>query len=116
MKDERIRELMEQVGMPNSLSLFIALNQVANEVAQEWLLKAAGDQAKIKDLAFLVQGLLDHIETQTCTHENTHRGGVLWEICDDCGAKWADDEGGKPPFKWPPIVEHAREVLVWYRP
>lgn len=35
MKDERYKELMEQVGMPNSASLLIALQQVANEVAQE---------------------------------------------------------------------------------
>jgi hypothetical protein len=30
-----------------------------------------------------------------CPHEDTHRGGVLWEICDSCGKKWADDEGGR---------------------
>ena len=35
MKDERFKELMEQVGMPDSSSLLSALQQVANEVAQE---------------------------------------------------------------------------------
>ncbi len=35
MTDERYKELMEQVGMPNSHSLLGALRQVANEVAQE---------------------------------------------------------------------------------
>ena len=35
-----------------------------------------------------------------CFHENTHRGGAIWTICDDCGAKWADDRGG---FKKPKL-------------
>ena len=48
--------------------------------------------------------LLARDERNTCQHENTHRGGAIWEICDDCGAKWADDHGGKPawvdPIEW----------------
>ena len=35
MKDERYKEIMENLGLPNSTSLLIALEQVANEVAQE---------------------------------------------------------------------------------
>ena len=35
MTDERYKQLMEQVGIPNSRSLLGALQQVANEVAQE---------------------------------------------------------------------------------
>jgi ribosomal protein L37AE/L43A len=63
-----------------------------------------------KDDEALIRQMLDHIERNTCTHEETHRGGVIWEICDGCGAKWADDEGGKPPFAWPKVVlaAHAR--------
>lgn len=34
MKEERIKELMEQVGMPDSQSLMMALQQVANETEQ----------------------------------------------------------------------------------
>ena len=34
MTDDRYKELMEQVGMPNSRSLLTALEQVANEVGQ----------------------------------------------------------------------------------
>lgn len=52
--------------------------------------------------------LLSYAERQICAHDNTHRGGAIWEICDDCGAKWADDEGGKPEFKWPNEIEAAR--------
>ena len=59
----------------------------------------------------LAKDLLREIERQTCAHEETHRGGFLWEICDSCGAKWADDEGGKPEFKWPKVVEKARAML-----
>lgn len=55
----------------------------------------------------LIARLLAHVEQQTCTHEETHRAGVIWEICDACGAKWADDEGGKPAFRWPAVVEQA---------
>lgn len=35
MNDERYKQLMDRVGMPNSRSLLLALQQVANEVAQE---------------------------------------------------------------------------------
>jgi hypothetical protein len=59
----------------------------------------------------LIRQLVGHIEVQTCTHDETHRGGAIWEICDACGEKWADDEGGMPAFEWPAIVEKAREYL-----
>lgn len=42
MKDERCRELMADMGMPDSKSLYIALNQVENETAQE--MKALNDE------------------------------------------------------------------------
>ena len=35
MKDERYRQIMTNLGMPNSRSLLQALRQVANEVGQE---------------------------------------------------------------------------------
>ena len=35
MKDSRDKEIMEGLGMPNSQSLLSALQQVANEVAQQ---------------------------------------------------------------------------------
>ena len=35
MEDKRFKEIMAELGMPNSRSLLIALKQVANEVAQE---------------------------------------------------------------------------------
>ena len=63
----------------------------------------------------LVRDLLKHIEQNTCTHEETHRGGAIWEICNACGSMWADDKGGKPEFVWPDVVERAREYLAHHR-
>ena len=44
----------------------------------------------------VLRNVTDEAVRNHCGHETTHRGGVIWEICDDCGARWADDEGGKP--------------------
>lgn len=44
----------------------------------------------------VLEDLVDYAYKETCFHEETYRGGVIWEICDNCGMKWADDEGGKP--------------------
>lgn len=59
----------------------------------------------------LIRQLVEHIEQNTCQHEETHRGGAIWEICDGCNAQWADDRGGKPKFAWAPIVLAARARL-----
>lgn len=56
-----------------------------------------------------------HIERNTCLHEETYRDGAIWEICHQCGAKWADDEGGKPEFKWPEHVEQARALIAKHK-
>ncbi len=56
---------------------------------------------RVAALVEAAKRLLDRDQINTCQHENTHRGGYLWEICDDCGRKWADDEGGKPEFTPP---------------
>lgn len=64
----------------------------------------------------MVTELVRHIEGETCTHEETYRGGAIWEICRECGAKWADDEGGKPEFTWPACVEAANAMLASAQP
>ena len=58
-----------------------------------------------------LKNLLDRDERYTCQHKETHRGGFLWEICDCCGAKWADDMGGKTEWKDPPEWVAARAAL-----
>ena len=55
--------------------------------------------------------LLRYAECNTCQHEETHRTGFRWEVCDLCGAKWADDEGGKPEYVDPPAISEARAAL-----
>jgi hypothetical protein len=57
-------------------------------------------------------GLLSRDTRNTCQHENTHRGGVLWTICDDCGAKWADDRGGMPAWQDPPEWTRADSAIA----
>lgn len=60
----------------------------------------------------VLRALLARDERNTCQHEETHRGGFLWEICDQCGAKWADDQGGKPEWSDPPEWVTARALLT----
>ncbi len=66
-----------------------------------------------KELVKVLQDLISFAWSNTCSHENTHRGGVLWEICDDCGAKWADDEGGRPESDGKPhaCITNAEDFL-----
>ncbi len=75
----------------------------------------AADVAKlIKINAALLEALkalLARDQRNTCTHEETHRGGVIWEICDRCDAKWADDEGGRPKWNDPPEWNAARAAI-----
>ncbi len=65
------------------------------------------DENKIFD------ALIRYAEKRTCLHEDTYRGGAIWEICSDCGMKWADDEGGKPKNtgSYPKEIEDARTLL-----
>jgi hypothetical protein len=67
--------------------------------------------AGVRELVEALAGLLDEVDQNTCRHESTHRGGVIWTICDDCGAKWADDEGGFVPHKDSEPVARARQAL-----
>jgi hypothetical protein len=55
MHDERYKQLMEQVGMPNSRSLLMALKQVANEVAQQEQKKTIKSLSDIQMLMALIQ-------------------------------------------------------------
>ena len=56
--------------------------------------------------------LLRYVDRQTCTHEETHRGGAIWTICDGCGKKWDDDAGGFRPHQDAPEVARARVALT----
>jgi hypothetical protein len=58
--------------------------------------------------------VLDLAMRNYCLHEETHRGGTIWEICDSCGAKWADDEGGMPAKarEYPEVYSEAFDYLI----
>lgn len=66
---------------------------------------------KIFLLGSALKDRLNHYDRETCTHEETHRGGAIWTICDGCGKKWADDEGGFIPYSEPLFVSCARQLL-----
>lgn len=60
------------------------------------------------DLLNALRDLTKYVVRNCCLHEETHRGGILWEICDRCGAMWADDEGGIPPE----AKEYSKEIKI----
>lgn len=62
-----------------------------------------------------LDGALMEWSRNVCTHEDTYRGGVLWTICRNCHAKWADDEGGMPEWKKPDRIATAYSVLARVR-
>jgi hypothetical protein len=63
-------------------------------------------------LAEALRDALDEFDRNTCLHEETHRAGAQWTICNSCGMKWADDEGGPKPYVDPPKIAAARAVLA----
>ena len=65
----------------------------------------------LNELLRALRNVTDLADRNICRHEETHRGGVLWEICDMCGAKWADDDGGRPDFVEPQAITKAYELL-----
>lgn len=55
--------------------------------------------------------LLNEVDRNTCVHDDTYRGGMIWTICRGCGRKWADDEGGFAPHEDSAAIKAAREIL-----
>lgn len=68
-----------------------------------------------KRVVDVLKAITDYAAINTCLHEETYRGGAIWEICDHCGMKWADDEGGKPPdtHNLPKEIENAYQLLSY---
>ncbi len=62
-------------------------------------------------LVIALEGLLQYAEQSECRHEETHRGGAIWTICDGCDRKWADDRGGFVPYVEPEPIAWARTIL-----
>lgn len=59
-----------------------------------------------------LKAVTDFAESNLCQHEETKLGGAIWEICCQCGAKWADDRGGKPPYEDPAQLMSAYEAVA----
>lgn len=74
--------------------------------------RADAAEARERKLVEALGGLLRIYDRNTCQHDETHRGGAIWTICDQCGRKWADDEGGFEPHADPPEVEAARDLVA----
>ena len=49
MNEQRYKQIMKSLGQPDSLSLYLALKQVANEVEQETMAKNNEMQRLLKD-------------------------------------------------------------------
>lgn len=69
------------------------------------------ENSVVEELISAINGLISLVWKNTCSHEDTHRGGSIWEICDQCGAMWADDEGGRPEFVEPKEITVAEELI-----
>ena len=80
-------------------------------VARAIMSAREANRQRIEALEAALKRLLDRDERNTCQHEDTHRGGFLWTICDACGSKWADDEGGKSDWQDPSEWVQARAAL-----
>lgn len=53
----------------------------------------------------LSAGLAD---AKICAHETTHRGVAIWTICDDCGAKWADEKSARAQIASQPATKEQQ--------
>ena len=84
--------------------------QIDNVLAgqQAEIEKLQAENARLRDA---LKNLLSYAERNKCHHENTHRGGIIWTICNDCGGKWADDQGGLKPYCEPVEITAARQAL-----
>jgi hypothetical protein len=64
-----------------------------------------------EELVKALESLLKNPNLYPCEHVSTHRGGSIWSICDDCGAKFADDRGGVPKPHTYPSITQAEKAL-----
>ena len=104
------RELLERAA---SMELDTTTRSIRTQDELRAIVAAnSAQQGEVQRLREALKHLLSYAERQICEHEETHRGGAIWEICDMCGAKWADDEGGKPEFMWPDEIKAAHAALL----
>lgn len=113
-------------GQPAEIVLRSDLEDAADELerlaALEAQSPAEGDLSALPPIPLLetsppppnvfraLSWLLDYTDANTCRHETTHRGGLIWTVCDDCEQRWADDNGGFIPYEDAGAVANARAV------
>jgi len=73
--------------------------------------KAEAELQALREGVPAIRAALDYAGRNICAHEDTERGGFIWTICQQCGAKWADDQGGFEPSIWPEILDAAMDAL-----
>ena len=103
MFSEELFAAQEELGRDSMIS-----QEVSDAWDKKYCLRSESRVGKIEEA---LKNLLSFASRYICSHDETHRGGAIWEICDQCGAKWADDEGGKPEFKWPKEIINAQDLL-----
>ena len=97
------------------LAEFPDLGEELQQIALQRLTEAGEIQAALERIAGLeaaLRDLLSYVERNECQHEDTHRGGAIWTICDGCGMKWADDKGGFRPYAESKPITDARAALA----
>ena len=67
--------------------------------------------AAAPELMEALSNLLARDQRNTCQHIHTRRDSGTWQHCDECGAMWADDEGGKPAWEDPPEWVKASAII-----
>jgi hypothetical protein len=55
-------------------------------------------------------------EIPYCEHDYTTRLGAIWTFCEECGGRWADDEGGVPQPQMPKGMAAALALLEGTKP
>ena len=106
---------LRAVTLPTALrNLNGAVDMLADALAIIDILTARAEaaEARVKRLEEVLQGAISEYDRNVCHHETLVRGGAIWTICQDCGAKWADDEGGFVPYQDPPKISIARAALT----
>lgn len=98
---------MTKARLAEALKALEPFAKAADGYSQTPLYTRPSEQAVTEAL----RDLLDHVDRNTCAHEDTYRGGSIWTICDGCGQKWADDRGGFSPYSDPEPVAKARAAL-----
>lgn len=109
----------DTLGQPVILSddgieLSICLDSCGHLDDHAWEILPEGPSMEDELAEALQKGCVKYSAT-LCAHDETHRGGLIWEICHYCGMKWADDEGGKPPFKENETLLMAESILAKYK-